>query len=46
MNDQNNHFLSVGDAMADLTLTSLAGDAIYLRELQGGKYILFMWASW
>lgn len=46
MNEQSNHPLRVGDKMVDLTLPALDGGAIRLPELQGKKYILFMWASW
>lgn len=39
-------YLSVGDKLPDLTFPSLDGEAINLRDYQGKKFILFMWASW
>lgn len=46
MNSTSQSTHGVGDLMPDLTLPSLDGGIINLRDFRGRKYILFMWASW
>jgi peroxiredoxin len=41
-----NDLLHVGDAMPALTLPTLDGAPFDLADLNGKKYIVFMWASW
>jgi hypothetical protein len=38
--------LTVGSPKRWRTLPALGGGALHLQDLQGKKYILFMWASW
>ena len=46
MDDQSNEFVGVGEPFPDLSLPTLDGDRLTLRDFQGQKWILFMWASW
>ena len=38
--------LEVGDRAPDITLPTVAGGKVSLRDFHGKRAILFMWASW
>ena len=46
MNQKESDLLTVGDLVPDLSLPTLEGSTINLREFRGRKLIIFMWASW
>lgn len=46
MNEPMKEFLTVGDPIPDLSLATVDGNSVNLRDFSGRKLILFMWASW
>jgi len=40
------HVLSVGDPLPDITLPTVDGHTIRLRDYRGKRLFVFMWASW
>jgi peroxiredoxin len=46
MSEPQQDMLTVGDQAPALTLPTMTGQPLHLRDLMGKKYILFMWASW
>jgi peroxiredoxin len=46
MSELQQAILTVGDQAPALTLPTITGQPLPLRDLMGKKYILFMWASW
>ncbi|MGH2351974.1 MAG: TlpA family protein disulfide reductase [Chloroflexota bacterium] len=38
--------LAIGERMPDLTLPTLEGGDLRLRDLEGRRVLLFCWASW
>lgn len=46
MDEPATNFLTVGDPVPGLSLPTLDGSSVNLRDFLGRKWILFMWASW
>ena len=46
MSDLNSNLTKVGDVVPDMSLPTLGGGTVNLRDYAGKKLILFMWASW